>query len=90
MSSRRKTMNRYLLNSKIKSNMKRKDAQTASGLSLPVVVFVVFLTLRLAGVISWSWWWVTSPLWIVAAIIVAITILYVAVFTYRYRKCKRN
>ena len=83
-------MNRYLLNSKIKSNMKRKDAQTASGLSLPVVVFVVFLTLRLAGVISWSWWWVTSPLWIVAAIIVAITILYVAVFTYRYRKCKRN
>lgn len=83
-------MNRYLLNSKIKSNMKRKDAQTATGLSLPVVVFVVFLTLRLTGVISWSWWWVTSPLWIVAAIIVAITILYVAVFTYRYRKCKRN
>lgn len=70
--------------------MKRKDAQTATGLSLPVVVFVVFLTLRLTGVISWSWWWVTSPLWIVAAIIVAITILYVAVFTYRYRKCKRN
>lgn len=70
--------------------MKQKDAQIASGLSLPVVVFVVFLTLRLAGVVSWSWWWVTSPLWIVAAIIVAITILYVAVFTYRYRKCKRN
>lgn len=70
--------------------MKREDAQTASCLSLPVVVFVVFLILRLSGVISWSWWWVTSPLWIVAAIIVAITILYVAVFTYRYRKYKRN
>ena len=56
--------------------MKREDAQTATGLSLPVIVFVVFLTLRLAGVISWSWWWVTSPLWIVAA--------------YRYRKHKRN
>ena len=70
--------------------MKREDAQTATGLSLPVVVFVVFLTLRLAGVISWSWWWVTSPLWIVAALIVAITILYVAVFVYRYRQHKRN
>ena len=70
--------------------MKREDAQTASSLSLPVVVFVVFLTLRLAGVISWSWWWVTSPLWIVAAITVAITILYAVVFTYRYRKHKRN
>lgn len=70
--------------------MKREDARTAMGLSLPVIVFVVFLTLRLAGVISWSWWWVTSPLWIVAALIVAITILYVAVFAYRYRKQKRN
>ena len=70
--------------------MKREDAQTATGLSLPVVVFVVFLTLRLAGVISWSWWWVTSPLWIVAALIVAITILYVAVFAYRKHKRKRN
>lgn len=70
--------------------MKREDAQTASGLSLPVIVFVVFLTLRCAGVISWSWWWVTSPLWIVAALIVVITILYVAVFAYRYRNHKRN
>lgn len=70
--------------------MKREDAQTATGLSLPVIVFVVFLTLRLAGVISWSWWWVTSPLWIVAALIVAITILYVAVFAYCYHKHKRN
>lgn len=70
--------------------MKREDAQTATGLSLPVIVFVVFLPLRLAGVISWSWWWVTSPLWIATAIIVATTILYVAVFTYRYCKHKRN
>ncbi len=70
--------------------MKREDAQTAMGLSLPVVGFMVFLTLRVAGVIYWSWWWVTSPLWIVAAIIMAITILYVAVFTYHYHKHKRN
>lgn len=70
--------------------MKREDSQTATGLSLPVIVFVVFLTLRLAGIISWSWWWVTSPLWIVAALIVAITILYVAVFAYRYCKHKRK
>lgn len=70
--------------------MKREDAQTAAGLSLPVTVFVVFLILRLTGLITWSWWWVTSPLWIVAAIIVVLTILYVAVFTFRYRKHKRR
>lgn len=54
--------------------MRKEDAQTAQGLSLPVIVFVVFLILKLTGLISWSWWWVTSPLWIVAALIVAITL----------------
>ena len=32
--------------------------------SLEMVLFVIFLTLKLTGVIDWSWWWITSPLWI--------------------------
>jgi hypothetical protein len=32
---------------------------------LALTVFVVFLTLKLAGVIVWSWFWVTSPIWII-------------------------
>ena len=27
-------------------------------------IFIVFLVLKLTGEIGWSWWWVTSPLWI--------------------------
>jgi len=27
------------------------------------LLFVVFLTLKLLGVINWSWWWITAPLW---------------------------
>lgn len=27
-------------------------------------LFIVFLVLKLCGIIAWSWWWVTSPLWI--------------------------
>lgn len=27
-------------------------------------LFLVFLVLKLCGVITWSWWWVTAPLWI--------------------------
>ena len=27
------------------------------------VVFIVFLVLKLIGVIDWSWLWVTAPLW---------------------------
>ncbi len=26
-------------------------------------LFLVFLVLKLTNVISWSWWWVTAPLW---------------------------
>ncbi len=29
-------------------------------------LLVLFLILKLAGIIAWSWFWVTSPLWIVA------------------------
>lgn len=27
-------------------------------------LFLVFLVLKLCNVITWSWWWVTAPLWI--------------------------
>lgn len=29
---------------------------------------LIFITLKLAGVINWSWWWVLAPLWVVPAI----------------------
>ncbi len=69
--------------------MRKEDAITAAGLSLPGVVFIVFLTLKLAKVISWSWVWVTSPLWIMAGIMVLISIVYVAVFAIRYKRPRR-
>lgn len=28
---------------------------------LIIILGIVFLILKLAGVIAWSWWWVTSP-----------------------------
>lgn len=24
---------------------------------------IVFVTLKLTGIIAWSWWWVTAPTW---------------------------
>jgi hypothetical protein len=27
-------------------------------------VFIIFLILKLVGVIDWSWVWVTAPLWV--------------------------
>lgn len=39
--------------------MKRND-----GIGLGTILFIVFLILKLCGTINWSWWWVTSPIWI--------------------------
>jgi hypothetical protein len=33
------------------------------------MMFAVFVTLKLTGNIDWSWWWVTSPLWLPVAIL---------------------
>lgn len=32
--------------------------------SFSTLLFIVFLVLKLTDVVDWSWWWVTSPLWI--------------------------
>ena len=43
--------------------------------SMFTILFVIFLILKLTGEIDWSWWWVTSPLWIpIAAVLVLIVI----------------
>jgi hypothetical protein len=33
---------------------------------------LVFITLKLLGVIAWSWWWVLAPIWIPFALVVLI------------------
>ena len=49
------------------------NEKSKGGISIGMVLFVIFLTLKLAkvGVVAnWSWLWVTSPLWIVPSIII--------------------
>lgn len=42
--------------------------KTETGVGICTVLFLIFLVLKLIGVITWSWWWVTSPLWIPVAL----------------------
>jgi len=51
-----------------------KSTSTTS-VTFPSLVFLLFLGLKLAGVppvANWSWWWVTSPLWISWLIIIVL------------------
>ena len=40
-----------------------------------LVLFIVFLTLKLCEVIAWPWIWICAPLWIPAAAVVAFFVL---------------
>lgn len=46
---------------------------------------IAFIVLKLTGVIAWSWLWVLSPLWIPAAFILAVVVLWI-VFVAIYNK----
>lgn len=36
----------------------------------PTLLTIAFIVLKLCNVITWSWWWVLSPIWIPIAIVV--------------------
>jgi hypothetical protein len=49
--------------------------KTSGGLYIGLVLFLIFLVLKLTDTIDWSWWWVTSPLWIGIVFVISIFIL---------------
>jgi hypothetical protein len=48
---------------------------SSGGLSLATILFLIFLVLKLTNYIDWSWWWVTSPLWISAILVILIFLI---------------
>ena len=45
------------------------------GISFLELLQIVFIVLKLLGVITWSWGWVLAPIWIPLLIIIAIVII---------------
>lgn len=50
-----------------------------SGIGFSGLLTIVFIVLKLCGVISWSWLWVLSPIWIVWLIVILIVIIAVII-----------
>lgn len=51
-----------------------KDSSSTSGISFLGALAILFIGLKLGGVIHWSWLWVLSPLWSGLALAVLILI----------------
>ena len=48
---------------------------SSGGVGFFGLMFLIFMTLKLIGVIDWSWWWVTSPLWVGFFLIVSLIVI---------------
>ena len=53
----------------------------SSGMGIGMILFLIFLVLKLTNNIDWSWWWVTAPLWIGVALLVVIGTIAAIVLT---------
>ena len=52
------------------------SSSSSSGIGFNGLLTIVFIVLKLLGKITWSWWWVLSPLWITsAAVLVVLAIM---------------
>jgi hypothetical protein len=49
--------------------------------TFPLALFLLFLGLKLGGVIAWSWVWVTAPLWVGMAIALIVLLFALVAFT---------
>jgi len=47
----------------------------SSGIGFAGLLAIVFIVLKLVGTITWSWWWILSPIWIPSIIGLSIFIL---------------
>lgn len=63
-------------------NENHTTVKTSGGIGFTGLLTIVFIVLKLVGVISWSWVWVLSPLWISFLLILFVVII-VAIFAER-------
>jgi len=45
---------------------------TSGGIGFFGLLAIVFITLKLTNYIAWSWWWVLSPLWLPAVVVIVL------------------
>lgn len=56
------------------------SSSSTSGIGFTGLLAIVFITLKLLGIITWSWLWVLAPLWIpfiILMLVFAVLVFYI-------------
>jgi len=59
------------------------SSSSSGGIGFTGLLGILFIGLKLGGIIDWSWWYVTMPLWIPFAIIAVVLIFIVIGITFK-------
>ncbi len=54
--------------------MSQQSSSGGAGIGFTGLLQILFIALKLTGVITWSWWWVLAPIWITALLFVVVFI----------------
>lgn len=57
-----------------------KTTTVRSGIGFSGLLTIVFIVLKLIGVIEWSWVWVLSPLWISWVVVLGVLAVFFVIF----------
>jgi hypothetical protein len=55
-----------------------RESSRSGGSGFVGLLTILFIALKLTNQIDWSWWWVLSPIWITAAIVLVIATILAA------------
>lgn len=69
--------------------MSNNTSSSNGGIGFVGLLTILFVALKLTNVITWSWWWVLSPIWI-AAILVVLAIVVVTAIAIKIENDKKK
>lgn len=58
---------------------KKTDTTARYGVNALELLLIAFIVLKLCKVITWSWWWVLSPIWIPLGLYLAIILVVIII-----------
>jgi len=48
------------------------ESTQSGGIGFTGLLTLLFIGLKLGGIIAWSWWWVLSPMWITLVVLLLV------------------
>jgi hypothetical protein len=60
--------------------MSSSSSSSSGGIGFTGLLTVLFVGLKLTGHITWSWWWVLSPIWISLSLLFFVFLIVAMIF----------